>query len=125
VGEGLGGDGVSSLVNVPTEKLIELCNDFFKKENTRVAKESVTYREGLLTKRRLFGLLKPKYTKEELDKWDTPTIYDSMAFQTMFPHYKIAELMLSADLAKVSGIENVLVETKVFHYLDRSKGSGW
>jgi hypothetical protein len=91
----------------------------------RVAQESAKYRESLCTKRRLFGLIKPKYTREELDLWDVPTIYDSMNFQTMYPHHKIAELLLSADLAKVSGIDSLLVETKVFHYLDGSKGSGW
>lgn len=78
---------MSSLINVPTEKLIELCNEFFKKENKRVTEESVIYRERLCTKRRLFGLLKPKYTREELGLWSVPTIYDSMNFQTMYPHH--------------------------------------
>lgn len=116
---------MSSLINVPTEKLIDLCNDFFKSENKRVSEASTIYRKSLITKRRFFGLLKPKHTKEEIDTWEIPTIYDSMAFQTMYPHHKIAELLLSADLAKLNGIESILVETKLFHHLDGSKGSGW
>lgn len=114
-----------SIVSVPTEKLIELCGSFFKKENERVAEESKIYRKMLVNKRRLFGLLKPKYTQDEINTWKTPTIYDNMAFQTMYPHHKIQELLLSADLAKLNGIESVGVDTKVFHYLDGSKGSGW
>lgn len=34
------------------------------------------------------------------------------------PHHQIAELLLSADLAKLNRIENIMVETRVFHYLD-------
>lgn len=116
---------MTSVISVPTEILIKLCTGFFKKENNRVAKEALAYREGLVTKRRLFGLMKPKYTKEEVDTWELPTIYDSMAFQTMYPHHKISELLLSADLAKMEGIESLLVDVTLFHYLDGSKGSGW
>lgn len=114
-----------SLIKVPTDKLIDLCTQFFKKENARVAESNAIYRKGLYTQRRLFGLLKPKYTQEEVESWPMPTIYDSMDFQTMFPHHKIAELLLSGNIAKMEGIDSVLVDTKVFNHLDGTKGSGW
>lgn len=116
---------MSSFIKLPTEKVIVLCTDFFKKENDRIAKEVVSYREDLVIKRRFFGLLKPKYKKEEVDTWELPTIYDSMAFQTIYPHHKISELLLSADLAKINGIDSMLVDASLFHYLDGIKGSGW
>jgi len=113
-----------STVNVPTQGLLTLCINFFDQENKRVAEDHEKYKEQLCTKRRLFGLLKPKYTKEEVDKWETPTIYDSMMFQTMFPHHKIAELRLSAELADKEGIENILVDCSVFNHLDGTY-KGW
>lgn len=113
-----------SIVKVPATTLNELCKKFFEKENQRVREDNIKYREGLCTKRRLFGLLKPKHTKEEVDSWEMPTIYDSMSFQRMFPHHDIAELWLAAGLAIESGISDVLVDCKVFNYLDGSY-KGW
>lgn len=114
---------MSGFITVPTDKLIKLCEKFFEKENKRVAESNKIYRKALYTKRRFFGLLKPKFSKEEVESWFTPTIYDSMAFQTMFPHHKIAELLFSAELAKVEGIESILVESKIFNHLDGNKVS--
>lgn len=113
-----------STVKVPATTLNELCKKFFEKENQRVREDNIRYREDLCTKRRLFGLLKPRYTKEEVDSWEIPTIYDSMNFQRMFPHHEIAELRLSAELAIESGISDILVDCKVFNYLDGSY-KGW
>lgn len=113
-----------STVKVPVTTLNELCKKFFEKENQRVREDNLRYREEICTKPRLFGLLKPKHTKEEVDSWEMPTIYDSMNFQRMFPHHEIVELKLSAELAVESGISDIFVDCSVFNYLDGSY-KGW
>lgn len=105
---------MSSTIVVEPRILYGLCKKFFEKEDEKTKKRNQEYRKKLYTERRLFGLLPPKYKKEEVDSWESHGIWDSMAFQTMWPHHQLYALQTAAEVAMKAGVYTINVEARLF-----------
>jgi len=101
-------------VQVDPKKLYELCKEFFEREDQKRKQEVVEWRKQLYSKRRMFGLLPPKYTKEEVESWEVPGIYQSMEFQTMWPHHQLYSAMLAANVAMKCDVRIIDVDARLF-----------
>ena len=105
---------MSSTVPVKSEILYKLCEDFFKREDEKRKRETKEYRKRFYTERTWFGLMPPKYTKEEVDSWEDYGIYDSMKFQTMWPHHQLYALKTAAQIAMKADVDIIDVDASLF-----------
>jgi hypothetical protein len=85
-----------STIEMYSGEVNKLAKRWLDKEEEKYISTQMDFRKSLYIKRRLFGLLKPKYTKEQIDSWKKPDYYKS-DFQIVYPDYKILALYLCTE----------------------------